>query len=191
MTAAPTQRKAPERKAAAERRQDILEAAREEFALRGLHGASTDAIARTAGISQPYLFRLFGTKKELYLATARACLSDTLRVFEEATAGKTGEDALHAIGHAYGDLVRDNPTVLLAQLQAYAACSDPEVRETVREGFGRLVEYAERVSGAEPARITAFFGAGMLCNVIAAMSLDEHDEPWAERLSQGMKKDEA
>jgi AcrR family transcriptional regulator len=186
VTAAPTQRKAAE-----ERRQDILEAAREEFALRGLHGASTDAIARNAGISQPYLFRLFGTKKELYLATARQCLGDTLGVFEEAAAGKTGEDALHAIGHAYKNLVRENPMMLLAQMQAYAACSDPEVRKVVRDGFGRLVEFAERVSGATPERINAFFGAGMLCNVVAAMGLDQHAEPWAERLSAGMKKDEA
>ena len=186
MTAAPAKRKAAE-----ERRQELLWAAREEFALRGLHGASTDAIARRAGISQPYLFRLFGTKKELYLATARQCLDETLRVFEDASAGKSGEDALQAIGQAYGELVRENPTVLLAQMQAYAACSDPDVREVVREGFGRLVEHVERVSGAEPERVSVFFGGGMLFNVFAAMGLDELDAPWADRLSQGMKKDKA
>src|ERR671932_68935 len=57
-----------ERKTADERRAEILEAARAEFADRGLDGASTDTIARRAGISQPYLFRLFGTKKELFVA---------------------------------------------------------------------------------------------------------------------------
>ena len=51
------------RKTADERRVEILEAARAEFALKGLYGASTDTIARRAGLSQPYLFRLFGTKK--------------------------------------------------------------------------------------------------------------------------------
>src|SRR3954468_8943846 len=111
------------RKTADERREEILAAAREEFALRGLHGASTDAIARRAGISQPYLFRLFGTKKELYVATARQCLAEMLTVFHEASARKTGDDALHAIGKAYGELVRENPVVLLAQMQGYAACS--------------------------------------------------------------------
>ena len=59
------------RKSATERRVDVLEPAREVFAEHGLSGASTDAIARKAGISQPYLFRLFGTKKELYLESVR------------------------------------------------------------------------------------------------------------------------
>jgi AcrR family transcriptional regulator len=183
MTAAPTTRMAAE-----DRRLEIIEAAREEFALRGLHGASTDAIARRAGISQPYLFRLFGTKKELYLAAVRQCLADTLSVFQDVTAGKAGEEALDAIGHAYGELVRENPTVLLAQMQGYAACSDPEVREVVREGYGRLVEHAERVSGADPARIAAFFGGGMLLNVIAAMGLVDAEEGWAQRLLQGCRE---
>ena len=53
-----------ERHTAAERRDEILDAALNEFAERGLHGTSTDRIARRAGISQPYLFRLFGRKKE-------------------------------------------------------------------------------------------------------------------------------
>ena len=56
---------AAERKTAEQRRDEILDAALVEFAERGLHGASTEAIARRAGISQPYVFRLFGTKKEL------------------------------------------------------------------------------------------------------------------------------
>jgi AcrR family transcriptional regulator len=186
VTAAPTTRRPAE-----ERRQEILEAAREEFALRGVHGASTDAIARRAGISQPYLFRLFGTKKELYLATARQCLADTLRLFEDASAGKSGEEALEAIGHAYGELVRENPIMLLAQMQGYAACSDAEVGAVVREGFGRLVELAERVSGADPARIATFFSTGMLLNVVAAMGLVDADEGWAQRLLEGCKQGDA
>jgi AcrR family transcriptional regulator len=66
------------RQTAAERREAVLEAASAEFALRGLHGASTDAIARRAGISQPYLFRLFGSKKELFIAVVDRCYDRTL-----------------------------------------------------------------------------------------------------------------
>ena len=178
------------RMSAEERREGILEAAREEFALRGLHGASTDAIARRAGISQPYLFRLFGTKKELYLATVRQCLGDTLDSFQEASAGKTGEDALQAIGDRYGVLLRERPTMLMAQMQAYAASSDPDVAAVVREGYARLVDHVERVSGAGEEKISSFFAAGMLMNVIAAMGLTESPEPWAERLIAGCGKSE-
>jgi AcrR family transcriptional regulator len=172
---------ATERKSAEQRREEVLAAALVEFGEHGLHGTSTENIARRAGVSQPYLFRLFGTKKELYLEVIRRCLRDTLQVFQEASAGKTGEDALEAIGRAYVDLLR-NRTRLRAQMQAYADCDDPEVRDVVREGYGALVEYAERVSGAGGERIRDFFAFGMLLNVFASMDLLNQEAPWAKRL---------
>ncbi|MDX6513160.1 MAG: hypothetical protein QOE36_2664 [Gaiellaceae bacterium] len=175
------------RHTAAERRDEILDASLIEFAERGLHGTSTEDIARRAGISQPYLFRLFGTKKELYKATVERCLRQTLDLMQTAGAGLQGEEALQAIGKAYMERLRDSVT-LRAQMQAYVACDDPEIREIVRRGYGALVEYAERVSGAEPERISRFFGRGMLLNVMAAMDLLEPEEPWAERLLEGCRK---
>src|SRR2546422_399178 len=172
-----------------ERREAILVFAAEEFAIRGLHGASTDAIARRAGISQPYLFRLFGTKKELYVATAQRCLRRTLETFQRAAEGKRGDEALEAIGNAYGELVTQDPTMLQLQLQGYAAsCEDADVRSVIKDGYGDLVTYVERVSGADPGRISGFFAIGMLMNVIAAMGLDRDPEPWAERLLDGCKE---
>jgi AcrR family transcriptional regulator len=175
------------RHTAAERRDEILDASLIEFAERGLHGTSTEDIARRAGISQPYLFRLFGTKKELYKATVERCLRQTLDLMQTAGAGLQGEDALQAIGKAYMERLRDSVS-LRAQMQAYVACDDPEIREVVRRGYGALVEYAERVSGADTERISRFFGRGMLLNVMAAMDLLEPDEPWAERLLEGCRK---
>ena len=169
------------RKSAEERRKDVLEAAREVFAEHGLSGASTDEIARKAGISQPYLFRLFGTKKELYLETVRRCLSQTLELFQAAAEGVRGEEALSAIGQAYRGLLADR-TRLRGQMQAYADCDDADVREVVREGFGRLVAYVEDVSGAEPERVRDFFAFGMLLNVFASMDLLDHPAPWAKDL---------
>src|SRR6266487_2064411 len=127
-----------ERKTADERREEIIVAAFDEFAEHGLHGTSTDTIARKAGVSQPYLFRLFGTKKELYLEVVRRCLRETLQLFQDASAGKTGEEALDAIGKAYVGLLRDR-TRLRAQMQAYADCDDLDVRDIVRDGYGALV----------------------------------------------------
>ena len=63
MAAAPTTRRSAE-----ERRREIVEIAISHFAQHGYNGTSTDQVAREAGISQPYLFRLFGTKRELFLA---------------------------------------------------------------------------------------------------------------------------
>jgi AcrR family transcriptional regulator len=176
-----------ERKTAEERREAVLDAALEEFALRGLGGASTEAIAAKAGISQPYVFRLFGTKKELFKAVVARCFRETLELFQRAAEGKRGAEALEAMGRAYTHELLPDRIRLETQMQAYSACDDPEICEVVRNGYGDLVAYAERVSGAPPAEITRFFATGMLLNVIAAMGLQDGAEPWAARLLSACK----
>ena len=176
------------RKTAEERRKDVLDAALDVFAEHGLSGGSTDEIARRAGISQPYLFKLFGTKKELFIASIERCFAETLETFEQAAEGKTGDEALHAMGAAYGELIRSNRNRLRAQMQTYAACDDPEICEVVRNGYGDIFAYAERVSGLDAEEITRFFAVGMLMNVLAAMNLYAQPESWSERLLAGCAK---
>ena len=174
------------RQTAAERREAVLAAALEAFARGGRHGTSTEEIARAAGISQPYLFRLFGTKKKLFLATIERCMADTLELFREAAGELRGEDALEAMGAAYAAMVTEDRTRLLAQLQAYAACDDPDVRDAMRAGFGSLHLFVETVSGLDSEAVTRWFGAGMLLNVLAAMDIWGSREPWATRLLEGL-----
>ena len=172
-----------ERKTKDARRQEILDAALQEFAEGGLHGASTEDIARRAGISQPYVFRLFGTKKELFRAVVARCFRETLEMFQRAAEGLRGPEALEAIGNAYVAQLQAEPVRLRAQMQAYAACHDPEIREVVRQGYGDLVAYAERVSGLPAEEVTSFFAMGMLLNVFASMEqIGDGAEPWAARL---------
>src|SRR5881409_4526964 len=178
-----------ERKSAEERREQILEAALVEFAAHGLSGGSTEAIAKAVGISQPYVFRLFGTKKELFIATVERCMHGTLDMFRTAAAGLNGEEALHAIGEAYTERLTTDPTYLHSQMQAYAASHDSQIREVVRKGYGELVEYVERVSGLPPDRVSHFFAKGMLLNVVASMDLLGADEGWAQRLIEGCRTD--
>jgi len=177
------------RLSAAERKDDLLVAAMIEFAERGLEGTSTEDIARRAGISQPYLFRLFGTKKELFKATTVRCFRETLEMFQRAAEGQRGEEALQAMGAAYMELLVNDRTRLRAQMQAYAACDDPEIGEVVRNGFGDLVAYVERVSGLPPEAISEFFARGMLLNVLSAMQVQSNPEPWAARLLEGCGKE--
>jgi AcrR family transcriptional regulator len=177
------------RLSAAERREEVLDAAIVEFAERGFEGTSTEDIARRAGISQPYLFRLFGTKKELFKATVGRCFRETLEVFQRAAEGTRGEAALHAMGTAYMDLLLTDRTRLRAQMQAYAACDDPEIGAVVRDGYGDLVAYVERVSGLPAADVAGFFAKGMLLNVLSAMQVQANPEPWAQRLIEGCGKE--
>src|SRR5436189_6350195 len=105
------------RMTAAERRETVLDAATKEFAAKGLHAASTDDIARAAGISQPYLFRLFRTKKELYLATAERCIADMNEIFANAAGGRMGREALEAIGAAYKERMLSDRDRLMMMLK--------------------------------------------------------------------------
>ncbi|MCU0306214.1 MAG: TetR/AcrR family transcriptional regulator [Thermoleophilia bacterium] len=175
---------APTRKTADERREDLLAAALTEFAARGLDGASTDAIARAAGVSQPYLFRLFGSKKDLFLRSVGRCFDDIADRLREAGAGLEGEAALQAMGQAYGRWISTDPRRLQGQMQCYAACGDPDIRDAVRAGFGRVVAVAED-TGAPEAAIQSFFATGMLINAIGQMGLESSPEPWAARLTRG------
>ena len=175
------------RQTAEVRREAVLESAAAEFARNGLHGASTDAIAKAAGISQPYLFRLFGTKKELYLATVDRKMEELYQVFERASRGKTGQEALDAMGEAYQGLIEDRERLQL-MLQCFAgAADDPDVRENLRRIWRDLVELIERVSGAPPEVVSEFFAKGMLLNVISAMGLFADPTPWGERLIEGCR----
>jgi AcrR family transcriptional regulator len=176
------------RLSAAERKDAVLDAARIEFADKGYAATSTEDIAARAGISQPYLFRLFGTKKELYVASVSRCFRETLELFQRAAEGKRGEEALHAIGAAYMEHLENDRTWLRAQMQAYSASDDPQIREVVRAGFGDLVAYVRRVSGGDPTELWRFFATGMFLNVLASMHVNEQPEPWMRELLEGCGK---
>ncbi len=68
LTSADTRR---QRVPASERRDALVEAAVHEFAHGGLHGTPVDRIARRVGVAQPYVFSLFGSKRELFLAAVQ------------------------------------------------------------------------------------------------------------------------
>jgi AcrR family transcriptional regulator len=170
---------------AEERRQAIIEAAIDEFGAGGLAGTNVEAIARRVRVTQPYVFRLFGTKKALFLACVEVCFAETQDAFESAAAGLSGEHALQAMGRAYGELVQDR-SKLKMQLQAYAACDDVDVRRLVRRRYGELVEFVEGVSGLDETRVSAFFATGMMLNVLAAGDLLSAKDGWAARLLTGL-----
>ncbi len=162
---------------AEERREEVLEAALTDFAAGGLAGTSTEDVARRAGISQPYLFRLFPTKKALFLALVDRCFQRVAAAFTAAAADRTGEEALTAMGDAYEQLLEDR-TLLLVQMQAYAACDDPDIKAATRAGFRNLWQLVERLTGLPFQQVVDFFAIGMLMNVAAAMDLPAVDERW-------------
>jgi len=162
-----------------ERRTSVLRSAMVEFAKGGYAGTSTEAIAERADISQPYLFRLFGTKRDLFIATMALMHARIEAEFRAAADGRTGVEAMAAMGEAYKELLSERD-LLLVQLHAYAASDDPEIRAAARAGFRRLWGVVEQLTGLGAEDVRAFFAQGMLLNVLAAVDAAALDEAWAQ-----------
>jgi AcrR family transcriptional regulator len=171
------------RRSAEERREEIVEVALRHFAGGGYNGTSTEAIAREAGISQPYLFRLFRTKRELFLACVERCYATIASVFAEGVAGTTPEERMRAMGRAYVERMLHDRDALLFQLQGYAAAGEPAIREAMRQGYLELVRGVAELAGMPESAMWSFFADGMLLNVVTALDLT--DAPWVkERLAE-------
>jgi AcrR family transcriptional regulator len=163
----------PARKSAEERREEILAVALEHFAAGGYHGTSTETIARDVGISQPYLFRLFRTKRELFLACNERACEKVLDAFRRAAAGATAGEELAAMGHAYVHELLPDRHALLMLMQGYAAVLDPTIQKDVRRRYGEVIAEVGRLSGAGPDDVWDFFAQGMLLNVVTALDLQQ------------------
>jgi AcrR family transcriptional regulator len=157
-----------------------LRAAVVEFGRSGYAGTSTEAIAKRAGISQPYIFRLFGTKKELFIATYDMVTARIEAAFVAAGNGLTGEAAMMAMGAAYLELLQD-PDLLQVQLHGFAAAAaDEDIAQACQDTFRRLWQLVRRYSDVSPDEMREFFAQGMLCSVLAAINLGSVAEPWAQ-----------
>jgi len=154
---------------AEERREQVIRAAVAEFAIRGLEGTSTGDIAKRVGVSQPYLFRLFPTKRDLFIAAVQRGVERIRTEFSRVAEGKYGAEALAAMGEAYQDLLLQDSELLGMQMQQFAACHDPEVQAAVRRNMQELWQHVENVTGAPIEIRVDFFAKGMLCNMIAAV----------------------
>ena len=180
--AATTKTEPRRRVPAAERRDALIEAAVHHFAHGGLQGTKVSAIAADVGVAQPYVFSLFPTKRDLFLAAVGRCFDKIEVLFDEAAERfdregpqEPDEDRLMATGKSYVGSIAENPDLLLLQLQAYAACGDDkEIQAVVRHQYARLVEHIRELGGIDDdERLDAFFQKGMWCNVAAALGVED------------------
>ena len=170
----------PSRQTAGERRTAVLAAAITEFARSGYAGTSTEAISNRAGISQPYLFRLFGTKKDLFVATYELVSDRIIAAMTRAGTGLDGEAAMAAMGEAYGELMQD-PEMLQVELHGFAAAAgDPDIAAACRRTFEVLWHLVHERTQLPDEDVLRFFSMGMMMNVMSAIDLLSVNEHWAQ-----------
>ncbi|WP_461471229.1 TetR/AcrR family transcriptional regulator [Microbacterium sp. HJ5] len=157
-----------------ERRRQILVAALAVFGARGYDGATTDEVARAAGVSQPYVVRLFGSKENLFLAALEDALARMLSAFRAALADADPADPEHAagkrIGQAYVDLleVRGLHQTLA---NAYLMGSHPVIGPAARRGFAAVWRFFRDELGLDADDARAFMAEGMLISTMIGLRL--------------------
>jgi len=155
-----------------ERRELILAAAAEVFGERGYVGATTDAVAKAASVSQPYVVRMFGTKAALFRAVLERSLDRLVDEFRvEIAEQSVGSDDLRlCIGRRYVELLADRG-LLLSLMQAFMLGADPEIGPTARAGFLRVYRLLRDEAKFTPEEATEFLSGGMMINTLVGLRM--------------------
>jgi AcrR family transcriptional regulator len=161
--------------AASDRRELVLRAATEVFGQRGYAGTTTDQVASAAGVSQPYVVRMFGTKEKLFLAVLDRALETMMTAFRRALAEQSDVPVGHRLGAAYADLLTDRG-LLLSLMHGFVLGSDPEIGTVARCGFLEVYTFLKTEVGMSPTEASDFLAHGMMLNTLVGIRMtDEYD----------------
>ncbi|HWU46987.1 MAG TPA: TetR/AcrR family transcriptional regulator [Humibacter sp.] len=166
-----------ERIPAPERREQILAAASLVFGERGYSGATTDQVAQAAGISQPYVVRMFGSKENLFVEVLDRALDKLTVAFRTAIAasveaGEQPEERGARMGAAYADLITDRG-ILLSLMQSFSMGHDPVIGRVARRGFQSIYELLREEAGIDAQATVDFLAHGMLFNTLIALRMTD------------------
>ena len=166
---------------AEQRREQVLEAALQVFAEGGYAGSTTDQVARAAGVSQPYVVRMFGSKQELFAELYRRTCA---RVIEALGSVEPGPDAGERMGQAYVELLRDHDLLQL-MMHGYVAGADPEIGRIARHTLAEAYRLYQDRTGGSPEDARGFVAHGMLINVLVASGAPDHlgEDPVVDALT--------
>jgi AcrR family transcriptional regulator len=163
---------------AEERHEQLVRAAVTAFCQGGYAGTTTDQVARLAGVSQPYVIRLFGTKQQLFIA---AVLYASGRIEQHFRLAAEVSPELASLGSAYDELLAERELITVL-LHGFAAGADPAIGPVVRECFGQIYTTVRELTGSSADEAREFLATGMLLTVLGAMRVIGTDavpaEPW-------------
>ena len=167
---------------AEERHDQLIAAAVTAFTAAGYAGTTTDQVARLAGVSQPYVIRLFGTKQALFIATVEHAADRIEQQFRDAAAVRADLDSL---GEAYDAILAERELITVL-LHGFTAGADPAIGPVVRDCFGRIYRTVRELTGATPEEARQFLAMGMLLSVLDALQVIGPGavpaEPWMTEL---------
>jgi AcrR family transcriptional regulator len=173
---------------AEERAVSVVDAAVRVFAVGGYRATPVNDVAAAAGISPAYVFRLFPTKRELFVAAVHECFDRIIATVARAAddSGATDPDAvLGAMAGGYARLIADRSLIMM-QVHALAASDDEEIRAAFTAEQARAVAFVAERSGAAQPAIQLFFARGQLCHLVTALGIEDDPSEWAHLLGDGL-----
>jgi len=157
-----------------DRRELILQSATDVFGQLGYYGATTDQIAKAAGVSQPYVVRMFGTKERLFIEVIDRALLHILQSFR-AVLVEGHHDLRHRMGGAYVDMLRQRG-LLLSLMHSFVLGGDPVIGARAREGFLEVYAFLRDEAGFSPDEAKTFLEGGMLLNTLVGLRMSAEFE---------------
>lgn len=154
---------------AADRRELILAAATAVFGAKTYVGTTTDEVARAAGVSQPYVVRLFGTKEKLFIAVIERAYARLIDEFRRALPGDV-EGRAERMGSAYTGLLAERG-MLPVIANSTALGGEPEIGRVARAGFSEIWRFLRDEAGFSTDETREFMAMGMLINAIVGLRL--------------------
>lgn len=172
-----------------ERRTAAVDAAVAAFASGGYHGTTVADVAKRAGISPAYVFKLYSSKEAVFVAALDRCFDLVVAALEagvESTVEQSPEGVLDAMGGAYAELIADRDLLML-QVHAQSATGVSEIRSALRRGYERVTEFAGSRSGATAEQVQRFLAFGQLCHLVATLDVDESRGGWEQVVAAGIR----
>lgn len=169
------------------RREAIIEAAVVAFAKSGFAATPVTEVAKRAGISQAYVFKLFPTKEELFVAAVDRCGDRIEAIMEDANGrGGTAEVRFAAMGMAYAELIADR-SILMIQVHAQSAADVPAIGDALRRLIARIVTFVKARTGVPDDDIQHFIAMGQLCHLITTTDIFGRRETWARIVTRNIR----
>ena len=143
-----------------ERRASILRSARHVFARCGYAQASTGELARESEVTEPLLYKHFGSKKGLFMAVLAESAEHFRATLQERISRRAEKDVLAALQQVivdYQAAIKADPETQRILFQAVTEAGDPEIAHCISEhnrtlyGFiHQLVERAHQDGYLDP-----------------------------------------
>jgi AcrR family transcriptional regulator len=128
------------------RHQEILDAAIRVFNTKGYRGATTAEIAKTAGITEPILYKHFENKKDLFMKSCQL-IFDHLFIENKKAYNKFPDDETRFITEAvkiYIDFLKKNPNKTMFMIHTLSITKEPEFEGFFKNLMERFVDTFEK-----------------------------------------------